>query len=129
MDVFARSNPRDAVFGARSSPIVENMRLSTRPRKSARSTVTLLVATTNSGKLREIRQLLADLPVELVGLDRMPPISAPEEVGRTFAENARAKALYYAGHTDYLTIAEDSGLEVAALGGAPGVHSARYGGH
>ena len=88
----------------------------------------LLVATTNPGKVREIRQLLGDLPVDLVTLDAWPPITAPEETGRTFEENARAKALYYAAATGALTVAEDSGLEVDPLGGAPGVESARYGG-
>ena len=88
----------------------------------------LLVATTNPGKVREIRQLLADLPVDLVTLAAWPHITAPEETGRTFEENARAKALYYAAATGALTAAEDSGLEVDPLGGAPGVESARYGG-
>ncbi len=88
----------------------------------------LLVATTNVGKVREIRELLADIPYELVGLDRLPPIAPPEETGRTFAENARAKALYYAAAAGELTVAEDSGLEIDALDGAPGVESARFGG-
>ena len=90
--------------------------------------VRLLVATTNAGKVREIRELLADIPYELVGLDRLPPIAPPEETGRTFAENARAKALYYAAAAGELTVAEDSGLEIDALDGAPGVESARFGG-
>jgi len=88
----------------------------------------LLVATTNAGKLREIRDLLAGIPYELVGLDRFPKIAAPEETGRTFADNARAKALYYAAAAGELTVAEDSGLEIDVLGGAPGVESARFGG-
>ena len=89
---------------------------------------TLLVATTNAGKLREIGPLLDGLPLALATLGDYPPIAAPEETGATFAENARAKALYYAAATGALTVAEDSGLEVDALGGAPGVHSARYAG-
>jgi len=88
----------------------------------------LLVATTNRGKLREIRNILAGIDFEIVSLDRWPAVEAPEETGRTFDENARAKALYYARSTGELTVAEDSGLEIDALGGAPGVESARFGG-
>jgi XTP/dITP diphosphohydrolase len=88
----------------------------------------LLIATTNAGKLREIVPLLKDLPLELATLQQWPAIAAPEETGRTFAENARLKALYYAQATGELTVAEDSGLEIDALGGLPGVESARYGG-
>jgi XTP/dITP diphosphohydrolase len=87
----------------------------------------LLVATTNPGKLREIRLILAGLPVELLSLEAYPDVPPADETGRTFAENARAKALYYAAATDLVAVAEDSGLEIDALGGAPGVHSARYG--
>ena len=89
---------------------------------------TLLVATTNEAKLREIRSLLADLPIELATLARWPDLAPPEETGRTFAENARLKARYYAAATGLLTVSEDSGLEIDALGGAPGVESARFGG-
>src|SRR4051812_50029813 len=88
----------------------------------------LLVATTNRGKIREIRALLSGLPFDLVTLADFEPIAAPEERGGTFAENARLKALYYAAKTGQLTVAEDSGLEIQALGGAPGVESARLGG-
>lgn len=88
----------------------------------------LLVATTNRGKLREIGAILGDVPFDLVTLADWPDVAPPEETGRTFADNARAKALYYARATGQLTVAEDSGLEVDALGGAPGVESARYGG-
>src|SRR3954447_23288293 len=88
----------------------------------------LLVATTNRGKIREIRALLSGLPFDLVTLADSEPIAAPEETGGTFAENARLKALYYAAKTGQLTVAEDSGLEIQALGGAPGVESARLGG-
>jgi len=88
----------------------------------------LAVATTNRGKLREIQLLLAGVPFELVTLEAWPDVAAPEETGRTFVENARAKALYYAARTGELTVAEDSGLEIDALGGAPGVESARFGG-
>ena len=90
--------------------------------------VRLVVATTNRGKLREIKAILAGIAFDLVTLDQWPNIQAPDETGRTFDENARAKALYYAGTTGELTVAEDSGLEIDALGGAPGVASARFGG-
>jgi XTP/dITP diphosphohydrolase len=94
----------------------------------------LLVATTNPGKIREIRETLADAPVTLLGLADLPPIEEPEETGETFEENARLKALYYAaragshhsGSDSVLTVAEDSGLVVDALDGAPGVRSARF---
>jgi XTP/dITP diphosphohydrolase len=88
----------------------------------------LAVATTNLGKLREISELLKGLPFELVTLAEWPSVAAPEENGRSFAENARLKALYYAAHTGELTVAEDSGLEIDELGGAPGIESARFGG-
>ncbi|GMV20631.1 MAG: non-canonical purine NTP pyrophosphatase [Acidimicrobiia bacterium] len=85
----------------------------------------LLIATTNPGKVREIRPLLGD-DVHLLTLADLPPIPEPEEHGATFAENARLKALAYAAATGSLTLAEDSGLVIDALDGAPGVHSARY---
>jgi XTP/dITP diphosphohydrolase len=88
----------------------------------------LAVATTNRGKLSEIARLLEGMPFELVTLAEWPDVAAPEETGRTFAENARAKALYYASRTGELTVAEDSGLEIDALDLAPGVESARFGG-
>jgi XTP/dITP diphosphohydrolase len=78
--------------------------------------------------VREIRQLLAGAPVEIVTLADRPVVVAPEETGATFEENARAKALYYAEATGDLTVAEDSGLSIDALDGAPGVESARFGG-
>jgi XTP/dITP diphosphohydrolase len=90
--------------------------------------VRLLVATTNQDKVREICQLLDGIPFEIVTLRQWPDLAAPEETGRTFEDNARAKALYYAGATGELTVAEDSGLEVDALHGVPGVESARFGG-
>jgi XTP/dITP diphosphohydrolase len=89
---------------------------------------TLVVATTNTGKLREIRALLAGSGVELKTLADFPPVATPEETGATFGANARGKALYYALALGEMTVAEDSGLEIDALGGAPGVHSARFGG-
>jgi len=88
----------------------------------------LVVATSNRHKVDEIREILAGSPVELVTLARWPEIVAPEETGTTFEENARAKALYYAAKIGELTVAEDSGLAIDALDGAPGVESARFGG-
>jgi len=73
-------------------------------------TDTLLVATTNRGKLREISMLLFGTPYDLITLADWPAIAAPDETGATFDENARAKALYYANATGQLTVAEDSGL-------------------
>jgi XTP/dITP diphosphohydrolase len=87
-----------------------------------------LLATTNPDKIREIRALMAGADVEIVGLDSLPPMEAPDETGTTFAENARLKARYYARASGMTAIAEDSGLEIDALDGAPGVESARFGG-
>ena len=87
---------------------------------------TLLVATTNPGKLREIRGILADIPIELVSLDQFSGVVEPDETGATFAENARLKALYYNQATGLPAVADDSGLVIDALGGEPGVHSARW---
>src|SRR5262249_43026749 len=89
---------------------------------------TIVIATTNRDKTREIRALLAGLSLTLESLDAWPHVDAPDETGRTFEENARQKALYYAAATRELVVAEDSGLEIDALRGAPGVESARYGG-
>ncbi|MEW6320640.1 MAG: RdgB/HAM1 family non-canonical purine NTP pyrophosphatase [Acidobacteriota bacterium] len=86
----------------------------------------LLVATSNPNKVREIRPLLAGLAIELVTLADVPGIPEPEETGATFWENARIKAHAYAAATGLPAVAEDSGLEIAALGGEPGVRSARY---
>src|ERR687888_210251 len=88
----------------------------------------IVIATSNRGKLREIQDLLSGIAYELVSLDLWPDLASPEETGRTFDQNARDKAWYYARLTKALTVAEDSGLEIEALGGAPGVESARFGG-
>jgi XTP/dITP diphosphohydrolase len=89
-------------------------------------TTRLLVATTNPGKIAEIKRLLADCPIEVLGLDAYP--NAPElpEPFETFAANAESKARAAAEFADCLALADDSGLEVAALGGRPGVYSSRY---
>ena len=90
----------------------------------------LLLATRNPGKVREVRAILAGTGVELVGLDEVGLGEPPEvaETGTTFLENARLKARAYAAWAGMAALAEDSGLEVDALGGAPGVYSARYAG-
>lgn len=89
---------------------------------------TVVIASGNKGKLKEFRELMADLPVEVKSLADYPEIGDIEENGATFAENAyiKAKAVYDA--TGCLCIADDSGLEVDALDGAPGIYSARYAG-
>jgi XTP/dITP diphosphohydrolase len=86
----------------------------------------LVLATTNPGKVREIRDVLAGLDVEVSTLADFPGVAEAEENGATFAENARSKALHYAAATGRLVVAEDSGLEIDALDGAPGVQSARF---
>jgi XTP/dITP diphosphohydrolase len=88
----------------------------------------LLVATQNTGKLEELRQLLGDLSLELCGLTDFPDVTEVPETGDSFVENASLKATGYATQTGLLTLADDSGLEVDALGGAPGIYSARYSG-
>ena len=88
----------------------------------------LLVATHNPGKVREYRSLLSALPLEVTYLDAEGITLEVDETGATFEENAVQKATTYARLTGLLTWADDSGLEVDALSGAPGVHSARYAG-
>ena len=90
--------------------------------------VNVLLATTNPHKLTEIRAILADLPLTLDTLEQYPGLDKPEESGRSFAENARLKARHYAAPTNRICVAEDSGLEIDALDGAPGVLSARFNG-
>ncbi|PYP73256.1 MAG: non-canonical purine NTP pyrophosphatase [Gemmatimonadetes bacterium] len=90
----------------------------------------LLVATRSPGKVREIRELFAGLPFEIQFpadrfLERLPE-EADLERGSTYTENATAKARYFAQRSGFPTVADDSGLEVDALGGAPGIHSARW---
>ncbi len=87
----------------------------------------LVVATGNAGKLREFRALLAGLPFAVVGLAELG-LEGPEETGDTFLANALLKARHAATATGAAALADDSGLEVDALGGAPGVYSARYAG-
>ena len=88
----------------------------------------LLLATKNSGKVREIRRALRGVPLKIIELEDVLPGLSHRERGKTFSENARAKSLYYSRKWDGLVLAEDSGLEIEALEGAPGVRSARFSG-
>lgn len=88
----------------------------------------LFIATKNPGKIREIEELLTDLPITLRNAGDFTHIIEPEETGETFAENAILKAKYYGEKVEMLALADDSGLEVEALEWRPGVFSARYGG-
>jgi len=91
--------------------------------------VKILIATKNKGKLREFQKLLKGIDVTLISLNEMPEVQEPVEDGKTFKENAQKKASHYWKSFGINTLAEDSGLEVFALGGRPGVYSARYAGY
>ena len=86
----------------------------------------VVLATHNAGKVRELAGPLADFGVEVIGLEAFPQIEDIEETGTTFEENALIKARAVAGITGLISVADDSGLMVEALGGRPGVYSARY---
>ncbi|MCC6483840.1 MAG: RdgB/HAM1 family non-canonical purine NTP pyrophosphatase [Armatimonadetes bacterium] len=86
----------------------------------------LVVATSNPHKVDEIRNILHGFPVDVVGLDKYPDTELPEETGQTFTENARLKACAAARKTGEICLADDSGICVDALGGAPGIHSNRF---
>ena len=86
----------------------------------------LLVATGNKGKAREIKRMIGDLPYQIVTLSDLENPPEVEETGKTFLENAMIKAAAYSKHSGMLTVADDSGLAVDALGGAPGVYSSRF---
>jgi XTP/dITP diphosphohydrolase len=87
---------------------------------------TLFIATTNPGKIREIKTILCDLPYKIVTMKEIGEEIIIEETGKTFAENAVLKATISGNETGLLTLAEDSGLVIDALGGEPGVYSSRY---
>jgi len=89
---------------------------------------TLILATCNRGKVKEIRALLSDLDIEVISLDEVKDAPHVVEDGKTFMENAFKKARLISEATGMMTLADDSGLEVDALGKAPGVYSARYSG-
>ncbi|MEE9614170.1 MAG: XTP/dITP diphosphatase [Thermodesulfobacteriota bacterium] len=88
----------------------------------------IVLASTNKGKIEEIRGLLQGLPVEVLTLDEFPEIELPPETGSSFKDNALVKARFVAEKTGCTALADDSGLQVEALGGRPGVRSARYAG-
>lgn len=88
----------------------------------------LVLATRNPGKVREMQAFLADLGVEVLGLEAFPDVPEVEEDGLTFVDNALKKARTVAVATGLPALADDSGLEVDALGGRPGVYSARFAG-
>ena len=88
----------------------------------------IVVASGNKGKVTEIAAALAGLPIKVLALSDFGPMVEPEETGKTFEENARIKAAYYSDLTQKPCLADDSGLEVDELKGAPGVYSARYAG-
>jgi XTP/dITP diphosphohydrolase len=90
--------------------------------------VPLIIATRNPGKLLELRALIHELPIMLLDLNSFPSVQTVPETGNSFVENASLKAAGYAAQIHEMTLADDSGLEVDALGGAPGVRSARYAG-
>ena len=94
----------------------------------AQAVQTLVVATTNVHKLAEIKRILDGLDYAVEPIAAYAAAPAPEETGRTFAENARKKALYYGRFVPHLTVADDSGLEIDGLDGAPGIYSARFNG-
>lgn len=89
----------------------------------------ILIATKNQGKFREMKAALAELPVEILSLSDFENLPDAVENGNTFEENARIKAKFFHELTGYACLADDSGLEVAALGGAPGINSARFAGY
>ena len=89
---------------------------------------TLVLATSNAGKVLELRELFGQVPVKLKSLNDFPAICDVEETGSTFYENAVIKARGFAVQTGELSLADDSGLEIEALGNAPGVYSARFAG-
>lgn len=88
----------------------------------------LLIGSGNPDKARELVELMAGLPWEVRSLKDYPAVEEPEETGETFEENAILKARFYSEHFGVACVADDSGLEVDALDGAPGVYSARYAG-
>jgi XTP/dITP diphosphohydrolase len=87
-----------------------------------------IIASKNKGKLKEFRQLMKDLPVRVRSLDEFPQVGEIEETGSSFSENAMIKAQAVFDATGCAVLADDSGLEVDALNGAPGIYSARYAG-
>ncbi|MGB9792224.1 MAG: XTP/dITP diphosphatase [Thermacetogeniaceae bacterium] len=88
----------------------------------------IVIASRNQGKIAEFKELLKDLPVEILTLNDFPSIPEIQETGSSFRENALLKARAVTAYTGLIALADDSGLEVDCLGGAPGVYSSRYAG-
>ncbi len=88
----------------------------------------LLLASQNPGKLSEMKLLVDGLPFRVLSPRELGIVDAPEETGESFLENARLKALHYAGRSGLMAVADDSGISVDALGGQPGLYSSRFGG-
>ncbi|MDP3998380.1 MAG: non-canonical purine NTP pyrophosphatase [bacterium] len=86
----------------------------------------LLIATKNPAKLEEFRMFLKDLPLKIVGLADLNISDSFEETGKTFTENAKAKAMFFVKKSGLLTLADDGGIEIEALGGEPGIKSRRW---
>jgi XTP/dITP diphosphohydrolase len=123
--VKTKSPKADA--GRRTTDRRRNDRRGERKGSEARKhAITLLIATSNPHKVKEIVAMLGDLPVNLKTLKDFPDVTISDETGATFQENARQKALHYAAASGLLTMAEDSGFEVDALDCQPGILSARY---
>ena len=96
--------------------------------RAVKPTRAIVLATKNQGKVREMRDLFGDLPVRILSLAEFPDVEDVEETGSTFRENAELKAREFSRQTGELCLADDSGLEIEALGGEPGIRSARFGG-
>jgi XTP/dITP diphosphohydrolase len=111
----------------RTATNVYNLKMQKSKEKIQNSDVQIVISTTNPGKIGELRATLGEI-VKWLSLSNFPKIEPVEESGQTFAENARLKALGYANQTGLWAIADDSGLVIDALGGAPGVNSARFSG-
>jgi XTP/dITP diphosphohydrolase len=111
-----------------SAALIDTTKLKIEDLMDANRTSTLVIATGNKGKIVEIKNLLEGFPVTIKSLDDFGPIPEVVEDGETFDENAYKKASFTAKVLGYPALADDSGLVVEALGGAPGVYSARYGG-
>ena len=88
----------------------------------------IIIASKNTGKVREFQELFKNFPCKIISLSDLPPVNEPEETEQTFLGNATLKAQYYAKHYHKPCLADDSGIAVDALAGAPGVYSARYAG-